>query len=524
MIKPALTSIVTLIAALTLAGCAASPATPAQSPQSQPEPAAAAEPASGTPAKKAEAPPPAKVPDPPAMCAEFVNRAGKSCAKSDGREQLASALGESSASARDEKLVCLEADTKFQAGLIRTLRADLAPEVCADAMAAPLLSAGTKLDSETEHALLGLTLAAKLARLAAEPPSLKAPFDKQKFMSFFDQELKPWVLSQAAAIGELSAQGSRLNGYGKAVAAVAAGTADLRFVDLVREIPLPDEMKNDKEVRDVYYATLDEALEPRKQRGRDAALVGLRLFAALGSLQDQRIDRARSLLAKLYSGARVDALDHLLLPPLPAPKLDKTERKLAAGLPTYYTLMLLTDLDPSDKDTLRALIERGLPPPLRKKLDEAKLSPESSRLYARLLIESGRRYFRAADFRRAAELTAKLPDDEAKLLSGVGHGLEAGPADVAELMVKGAKSSGMGSLAELEALAKSKSKQAGAATYDAAYILELVPRRDDPTFWEDLAGRYGTAAKLLTDPAQKKRASDAAAAAKATAGALAPKH
>ncbi len=509
---------------LALAGCAASPATPAQSPQAQNEPAPAATTATGKAPPKAEPPPPAKVPDPPAACAEFVKRAPSNCAKGDSRELLAAALAESVVSSRDEKLVCLESEPKFAPGVIRALRADLAPEACADAIVAPVVSGTTKLDSETEHALLGLALAAKLSRLAADPPSLKPPFDKQKFMSFFDQELKPWVLSQAAAIGELSTQGSRLNGaYGKAVAAVAAGTADLRFVDLVREIPLPDEMKNDKEVRDVYYATLDEALDPRKTRGRDAALVGLRLFAQLGSLQDPRIDRARSLLAKLYSGARVDALDQLLLPPLPPVKLDRTERKLAAGLPTYYTLVLLADLDPTDKDTLRALVERGLPPPVRKKLDEGKLSPESTRLYARALLASGQRYFRAADFRRAAELVAKQTDDESKLISGVARALEAGPADAADLMLKGPRNTGMGSVSELEALAKGKSKQAGMATFDAAYVLELVPRRDDPTFWQDLSARYESAAKLLADPAHKKRAGEYSAAAKSTAAALAPK-
>jgi hypothetical protein len=387
-----------------------------------------------------------------------------------------------------------------------------------------VLESNKKIDSDLEQTLTGLLIAGKLGRLAADPPILKPPFDKQQFLDYFKKELRPWVLSQAAAIGELSQQGARLNGYGKAVVAVAAGTADLRFVDLVRAIPLPEEMKNDREVRDVYYATLDEALEPRKQRGRDAALVGLRLFSQLGSLRDDRIDRARALLSKLYSGARVDALDQLLLPPLSAPKLDKTERKLAARLPSYYALALFADLDPSDKDTLRALLERGLSPLLRKKLDQAKLSPESSKLYARALVESGRRYFRAADFRRATELIGPKPsDDEARLLLGVSHALEAGPADIAELMLKGPPPSGMGDLRELEGLAKSKSKLAGMAGFDAAYILELVPRRDDASFWEGLAARYDAAAKLLDERAQKQRASEYANAAKATARALGSK-
>src|SRR5688500_19244161 len=97
---------------------------------------------------------------------------------------------------------------------------------------------------------------------------------------------------------------------------------------MVREVPLPDEMKADKAVEGAYYAALDEALEPRKVRGRDAALVGLRAFAELGAVHDARVDRARELLTKLYSGSRVDALDRLLLPELEPPDLTRPELAL----------------------------------------------------------------------------------------------------------------------------------------------------------------------------------------------------
>ena len=38
-------------------------------------------------------------------------------------------------------------------------------------------------------------------------------------------------------------------------------------------------MNDDAEIRESYYAALDDAIEPRKARGRDAALVGLRELA-----------------------------------------------------------------------------------------------------------------------------------------------------------------------------------------------------------------------------------------------------
>jgi hypothetical protein len=81
----------------------------------------------------------------------------------------------------------------------------------------------------------------------------------------------------------------------------------------------------------------------------------------------------------------------------------------------------------------------------------------------------------------------------------------------------------MGSVEALDKLAKGFNKYAGSATFDAAYVLELTPRRDDASFWEDLGSRYDAAAKRLKDQQQKQRASDYAGAARATAAALAPK-
>lgn len=505
---------------LALIGCASSAATPARSPDNESNAPSRTEPAPTASAEK-PVPPPLKVPDPPAMCAEFAQRKAAQCATGATRDLLGDAVGTAEASARDAKLVCLEADQTLPKGIVRALRADLGPDVCADAIVAPFLEAETKLAPEVEQALIGLLLSGKLARLGANPPSLSAPFDKPRFLAFFDSELKPWILGQAAAIGDLSLQGSKLTGYGKAVAALAAGAADLRFVDLAREVPLPEEMKKDPEVRDVYYATLDEALEPRKARGRDAVLVGLRLFAQLGVLHDERVLRARALLGKLYGGARVDALDLLLLPMKPAPVLDTADRKLAAGLPTYYTLALFPDLDPTEPGNLRALSTRGLPPPHRKKLDQAKLDPAAKKLYARALLDSGILYFRAADFKHAAEVAASAPqDDETRLVGGLAKALETGPADAADLMLKGQPATGLGSLTELDALAKGKAKTSGMASFDGAYILELVPRRDDPSFWEDVGGRYERASKQLTDPKDKERAAEYASGARSTAKSL----
>src|SRR5262249_13872020 len=156
---------------------------------------------------------------------------------------------------------------------------------CADALATPFLEAATS-NPELEKVLVGLMLSGRLSRLAVTPPALEAPYDKARFLDFFEKSLKPWMVSEAMSIGDLSMQGAKLSGYGKAIAAIEAGLADLRFVQVVRKVALPSEMAADVEAKNAYYAALDEALEPRKARGRDAALVGLRLFAELGVLKD----------------------------------------------------------------------------------------------------------------------------------------------------------------------------------------------------------------------------------------------
>lgn len=510
----------TALLLLCAVGCAGNPqrAATAEPPRVE----VGAEPAETAPREPARATPAAAVvPPPPAECADYVERAGQRAPQGDAREQLALALGETDAARRDALLAGLESDAAFAPGLIRALRADLGPEPCADALAEAALAADASISDEHANVLGGLALAGKLSRLATAPPQIEPPLDKPRFLAFFEAELKPWLLGQAAAIGELSIEGSRLTRYGKAVAALAAGTADLRFVDVLRDVPLPDEMKSDPEVRDVYYAALDEALEPRKQRGRDAVLVALRLLSHYGVAVDPRISRARALLAKLYAGSRVDALDRLLLPPLPPAEPASVEARLAATAPSYYAGILLANADPTQPALLRALLERGLPPSLRAKLDRAKLDPKLRGLYARGLVELGKVYFQAAEFRSVLDVLGPKPaDDEARLLFGISTVLAVGPADVTELMFRGAQLSNIGSVAELDGLAASKGRLAGLAAFDAAYLLELAPRRDDPSFWDDLGRRYGLAGKLLTEPAHKALAADYERAAVSTASTL----
>ena len=189
---------------------------------------------------------------------------------------------------------------------------------------------------------------------------------------------------------------------------------------------------------------------------------------------------------------------------------------------------ILEQIDPSDPKLLRALLERGIPATMRKRLESSTLSVEARRLYARALVELGQRYWRSADFAQAASVSQLGSDgkgeyaEETRLLAALAAALQGGPRDAAEMMLRGPfLPAGVGNVSGLDTIARSKSPFAGMAAFDAAFILQLVPPVDpDPAFWDDLGKRYERAAKLLTDADRKARAQEQAAAARDTAQAL----
>lgn len=522
-----------LCSALSLAACGGA----ALPPPASPAPGASA-PARQTPAPVAKGPAPgglpaapAAVPAPPDTCAPLVaHTSGSSCGAAPLAD-LEHALALSDRVASDAGLAKLEGCSAFAPGLIRALRAELGPRECGDALVEPALAAPPgQLDVDIRDALTGIGLAARLSRLAADPPHLEPPVDKPHFMTFLQERLAPWITGQAKAIYDIAVGGSKLHGYGMGIVAVESGVADLRFVQIVREVPLPDELAKDKELRDVYYGALDQALDPRKDRGRDAALVGLREFAALGVLADPRVARARELLSKLYGGRRVDLLDGLLMPAQPAAKPATTEQRLAAELPTFYAARLLDHADPTDPGLLRALLERGVPPAMRSRLESSALSNQSRELFADALVRLGELYWRSGDFKKAAEVAGSPSAsdkqvEDAKLVAALATALEGGPKDAAEMMLKGPfLPGGVGNVADLDAIAASKSPFAGLAAWDAAYILGMVPPTGaDVAFWKDLGKRYRRAATLLPDKRQRALALDRARGAEDTAKAIAKK-
>lgn len=440
----------------------------------------------------------------------------KSCP--EARDDLAEALtleGE----ARDAALAALESCSQFPTGLVRALRTELGPPECADALVAPVVGQGAPevaLDGDIRETLVALGLSGRLQRLAVDPPAAPADRSKESLEAYFEEALFPWITRQAQAIFAMSTQGTRLSGYARGVVAIEAGNADMRFVEIVRDAPLSKDIAEHQEAKDLYYATLDEQLEPRKARGRNAALVGLREMARIGVRQSDRVQSARRLLSKVYGGRRINALDTLLLPPVESQKAEGAAAAIASRVPTAYVSSLAGEVALTPH-LVRAHMQMGMPLGLRRQV-EADGTPTSRLLLARALFESGRTYFRSEDFQAVQVLIAPLLDAigdkgealskeqiaEATLLRALSVALVAGPKDAAELIAKGPRfADSLGNLVMLDGLADKPGELGGRAAFDAAYLRELVAPEGAPDYWAVLATRYLEASRKLEGPERK---------------------
>lgn len=443
--------------------------------------------------------------------------------------ELAQALAVTSQLDRDRALARLEQCAAFAPGVIRALRVELAPAPCADALVDAYFEYAARtqqpLRADLKDLLFGLGIAARLDRVELQPPQdASALQNKEKFQEFFKGKIAPWILQQAKAIHELMEQAAKLQGYGRGLAAISAGIADLRFVELTRALPLPNDMQSDAAVRDAYYGMLDQVLEPRKQRGRDAALVGLKELAQVGVLRGERLEQARRLLSSQYAGRRVDLLDGLLLPALSTLEVEDPVVGVLVRLPSYYVVDLAPSVDPSAAAVLRALLEQGLPRRYGTVLQGAALTSEGREQYARLMFELGRTYWRAQDFKEAAAIAGfRAPggaaaSDAQRLIHALATALQDGPSSTAQMMLEGPFLNGNAKVEALDALSKEITPIAGLAAYDAALLVSLnPPTAGAKAFWSQLDKRYRAAAKLLRDPAQKKEALARADAAAQTA-------
>lgn len=421
------------------------------------------------------------------------------------RAALASAL----ASPKGSELALLEGCSEYPRGLLRALRAELGAPECADRMVAPLVAQGQAEDPalglEIRELLTALGLGAELERLARDPPALPKERSKDAILAHLKETLFPWITAQAEALGTIARQGAALRGYARGIVAIEAGMADMRFVELVRAVPLPEEMAGDAEVRDIYYSSLDEALEPRKTRGRDAALVGLRELARAGVLFDRRVEEARRLLTQVFGGSRVASLDALLIPQPRQFEPATIEEKIAGAIPTAYQDTLLADAKLTPP-LLTALGRQGLSPGFERAARDT-ADTELRRVFARLLFQRGRIYFQAKDFQDLVRLfdekaltnASSAAQDEGHYYRALGQALAAGPSGTLEVMAKGPRfAEALGNLEALDALAMQEAgAYAGMAAYNGAYLRALTAAPDAATAWSDIAVRFERAVDLL---------------------------
>jgi hypothetical protein len=439
----------------------------------------------------------------PASCAAYASRA-----PSTEPSDVVGAFAEKDPAKRDARLVALAKDPKTNIMLNRALRADLAPVECADAIVdpllnAPLASAATAVPGNV-RLLVGFSLAGKLARTASAPPAMGAIRDKEKVKAFVSGPLKAWLLEQSTAIELLSSGAAGLSGYARGVAAIEAGIAELRLVDRMRSAPVPATW--DQELKSIYEAALDEALEPRKKRGRDATLVGMSDFARIGIIRDPRLDRARVLLTKLYGGRRIDALDALLVPAAVMPPPSTPQEAAIASIPTYW----LESGDIAHAEDPRFLangVTRGLREHLKKLSGSA--ADELRTPYARARFDMGRVYWRRVDFVEAAHAAAPSAKPEDRLILALALALAHGPNGAAEMMRAPTPAAlDLRHTEALDALVNEGGPLAGMAAYDAAHLRALSPPEgaDTAPYLRDVALRFRKAESLLTEPAQKKAA------------------
>jgi hypothetical protein len=428
------------------------------------------------------------VPAPPATCGAFAKRAAATPAPAD----VTAALAEKDVAKRDALLVALEKN-ETAPGTIRAIRAELGPVACGDSIVDPILGSKAGAKGEAGQRLVGLSLAAKLSRTAANAPTMAdsgnaKPTDptaeKERVKKFIQGPLRTWMVEQATAIEALSAPAAELLGRARGLVALEAGMADLRLVDKIRSAPTPKSW--DAELKAVYEAALDEALEPRKARGRDATLVGLSDFAADGVMFDERVAHARELLSKLYGGRRIDALDALLVPGGEPQKDDVPEG-------------------------VQLLVSGKVKAPAK---------PALARLHR------GRLYWRRVDFVEAAHAAkAAGGEPEDRLVLATALALAKGPNGAKEMMAAPSPASlGLTHTEALDTIVAEGGKTAGMAAFNAALLRSLAPPEGAAAaaHFADVASRFEKAEALLEDGASKKqakdRAADARAAAKTAAG------
>lgn len=445
---------------------------------------------------------PRAVPAPPTSCRAIVLRSGGNappCATGgDFRVALDAALSLGDTDLRDGALLALEACSSAPSGLVRALRIDLAPIACGDVLAeSSLTDRRNPVSGVVRHVLVGQAIAARQARLRGGPPALEAPFTQRRLDAHLTGPVRAWYRARSAAVQELTAAARTLVGYGRAIAMLESGRAELR-IDADGRMPAGD-VGRDDDLRNAYVNELAVVLAPNRERGLDASLEGLAAYATLGAIDDPRMWRGRKTLLKAHE-PRLESLAWLILPPLGPVDATRVDTRLAARLPSFYTAMLLPAELASDPTVLRAMIERGFPTPARGALRAAPMSQEIARLVAHARLRLGTIYWRAVDFDQAVAATENDQTDDAQLLRALALSLRGGASSAMDTVLRNQQAApGFGHIAPLLALAHRDAPVFTLAAYDAVLVEEAALPTDPPS-WKELVSiqaRYSAAAEKV---------------------------
>jgi hypothetical protein len=173
------------------------------------------------------------------------------------------------------------------------------------------------------------------------------------------------------------------------------------------------------------------------------------------------------MLSHLYAGRKIDALDGLLLPPLPP--ADSAADRLGARLPAFYVRFVVPPKEPG----------------------------------IRALLHTGQLYWRAADFDRAAMRAFQEPmprSEDTTFYLALALALRGGPENAAAMMRKPPSDRlGIGDTAALDVVARGSGPLAPLAAFDAAFLKRVAaPRAPDPAYWRDVAARFNASAPRLS--------------------------
>ena len=308
---------------------------------------------------------------------------------------------------RDRRLARLETCAGLDAGLVRLTRVALWSE-CADALAVTV-PRGT-----LTAAMRGYATAARIERLSFEPPSDLATGPSERAVA----RALAWTEGQAAVLRSAAHAVDALPArtHGRAIAQLALGHGWNRLLHTRYDLP-PLSLAERSAQREGLNAELSryvaESAEP-EARAADAA----------------RIATEWPLLRAWQAGQQpgpVEAARALVLPALPRLQPREVRTRLAANLPSYVAARLLGD-GPLDPAALRALLERGLDPKLRRMVATQILSSDQARLLAHARVVLAARALAPAQAAAAVELLHGSAEDEAEALSAVASALAGLPA------------------------------------------------------------------------------------------------